>query len=119
MATANNLCNFRCPLKIEHKMRYALLLIVLLAGCGKDDTPTPAMKHRDRLLAAKRIENHPIQPRVYEIGGNQLIAFAVSTADSDGYIDERKCFVWRDYEFKTSTMSCGSPDPVVGPEVNQ
>jgi hypothetical protein len=40
---------------------------------------------------------------------------AVPVADSGHFVDLQRCFIFRDLEFKQSTMSCGQqPDVVLG-----
>jgi hypothetical protein len=39
----------------------------------------------------------------------------VPIKDSQGFLDSMRCFIWRDVEFKTATMSCGAqPEVLLG-----
>ena len=55
----------------------------------------------------------PPVPRTYTIQGNQLQVIEVPVADSSGFVDQQRCFIYRDAEFKTSSISCESRPEVV------
>jgi hypothetical protein len=97
-------------------MRLSPLLLLLLIGCSKPE-PDRKEKMHARIEAAKQVESKTPEPRTYTINGHQLVVVDLSSADSEGYIDEHKCFIWRDVEFRTATMSCSHPDAISGPDI--
>ena len=86
-------------------MRYLVLTLALI-GCTQEQPKANALK-RERIEAAKAIAEKPPQPRTYMIQGNQLVVVEVASADR-GFVDMQKCYIWRDQEYKTSSISCPS-----------
>lgn len=96
---------------------WLLAIPALLAGCADDDINTVAARkaHADKRQAKAEatLSKTPV-PRTYSLQGNQLQVVEVPVADSSGFVDQQRCFVWRDQEFKSVTMSCGQqPDVLV------
>lgn len=53
-------------------------------------------------------------PRSYRFDGSELKVIEVPVKDGSGFVDMQRCFVWRDAEFKSATLSCGQmPDVLV------
>ena len=59
-----------------------------------------------KALAQEGLAKTPT-PRTYRIDGNELKVIDVPVLDSTGLLDVQRCFVWRDQEFRSSTLSCG------------
>lgn len=101
-------------------LKFMAVLPLLLLGCS-DDVPKPAKTSRvDRQAKAElQLSKTPL-PRTYIIQGSQLQVLNVPVADSRGYVEMQRCYVWRDVEFKTASMQCPSesndaPPPSGGP----
>jgi hypothetical protein len=85
------------------------LIAVLLAGCsGEPSKPVRPYKTlaERKALAQEGLAKTPT-PRTYRIDGNELKVIDVPVLDSTGLLDVQRCFVWRDQEFRSSTLSCG------------
>lgn len=68
-----------------------------------------------RMEAADAILSKTPVPRSYRIDGNELKVIDVPIKDGSGYLDNQRCFVWRDAEFKSATLSCGQMPEIVLP----
>lgn len=99
-----------------HKI-WLIAAAALLSGCADDDTNAAAarkaMAEKRQAKAEAALSKTPV-PRTYPVGQNQLQVIEVPVADGSGFVDVQRCFVWRDQEFKTATMSCGQqPDVLI------
>lgn len=93
-------------------LRLTLVLsLVALQGCGEAPAAGSRRTPKDRQDAAEvKLSRTPV-PRSYRFDGNELKVIEVPVKDSDGFVDMQRCFVWRDQEFKSATLSCGQqPD---------
>lgn len=45
--------------------------------------------------------------------GGELLVIEVPVKDITGEVDTQRCYVWRDHEFRTSTISCGQQPDVL------
>lgn len=94
-------------------MRLALLVCVLLMGCSAE-ADKPRVARIDRKAAAELAVAKTPVPRTYRMDGNELKVIEVPVKDSSGFLDMHRCFVWRDQEFRTATLSCGQePMPLL------
>ena len=92
----------------------ALGFVFLLSGCFGEVGQAPRLTQAARLAHADVELAKPPVPRVYAIQGNQLQVIDVPVRDTSGFVDQQRCFVYRDAEFKTTSLSCESrPDVVV------
>ena len=99
-----------------HKI-WLIAAAALLSGCADDDINTAAARkaHQDKRQAKAdaALSKTPV-PRTYSMQGNQLQVVEVPVADKYGYVESKRCFIFRDQEFKQSTMSCGQqPDVLI------
>lgn len=99
-----------------HKI-WLIAVAALLAGCADDDINTAAARkahtEKRQAKAEAALSKTPV-PRTYPVGQNQLQVVDVPVADSSGFVDIQRCFIFRDQEFKQSTMSCGQqPDVLI------
>ena len=85
-----------------------LLVAVGLAGCG-DPAPSAASARaaQRQERAEKALSTTPV-PRSYRIDGNELKVIEVPVKDGSGFVDSNRCYIWRDQEFKTASISCES-----------
>jgi hypothetical protein len=96
-------------------MYWVLLTVALLAGCVDAPAGSPKRSTQDRREAAEAAFAKTPEPRSYRFDGNELKIIDVPVKDSSGFIDSQRCFVWRDAEFRSATMSCGQmPDVLLG-----
>jgi hypothetical protein len=85
-----------------------------LLGCS-DAPASPKRSAQDRREAAEAAFAKTPEPRTYRFDGNELKIIDVPVKDSSGFIDSQRCFVWRDAEFRSATMSCGQmPEVLLG-----
>ena len=96
-----------------HK-RLILLSALVLIGC-RGDAPAdkPRMSKKERAEAAELALSRTPDVRTYRIDGNELKVFEVPVKDSSNFVDVQRCFVWRDAEYRTSTISCGQQPDVL------
>ena len=85
------------------------LLAVFLFGCSQE--PAKPMKtRRERLAEAEAKIAVTPTPRSYRLDGNELKVIDVPVMGLTD-IETQRCFVWRDVEFRTASISCGQmPD---------
>lgn len=88
------------------------LAALLLVGCADDAPPVARKTPADRKAKADAALAKTPVPRTYTMNGNQLLVIDVPVADSSGFVESQRCFVYRDAEFKTSTMSCPQPPAI-------
>jgi hypothetical protein len=48
----------------------------------------------------------PITPRTVQVGQHQLLVIDVPSVELGIFIENQRCYVWRDAEFRVSSMSC-------------
>lgn len=83
-----------------------LVICLLLAGCfSEPEKPSAGVRKERQAKAAVTLGKTPV-PRTYRYGNGELQVFEVPSADRLGYVEHQRCFVWRDTEFKSSTISC-------------
>ena len=64
----------------------------------------------DRAAAATKADR-PLTPRVISVGVHQMLVVDVpSVAPFGATLEARRCFVWRDAEFKVASMACDKQD---------
>lgn len=99
-------------------MRALLSLVLLtLAACdgGQADADRVATAKSERRAARSeaaeaRLAKPPV-PRTYSYPDGDLRVLEVPVKDGSGFVDVQRCFVWRDHEYRTATLSCGQmPD---------
>jgi hypothetical protein len=97
-------------------MRWMVLLLILVACTAEQDKPR--VKRADRKASAEIAVSRTPVPRTYRIDGSELKVLDVPVMDSGGFVDMHRCFLWRDAEFKTATLSCSQDaEPVLsGPD---
>jgi len=93
-----------------------LLIALLLAGCSGGEPAKPVRTKAQRLQDAELALSKTPVPRVYRMGGNELQVVEFPVADPGGWVERQRCFVWRDAEFRTASISCGqAPELVLTP----
>ena len=88
-------------------------LVLVLSGCGGEKIAQPRLTTAARLAHAETQLAKPPVPRTYTIQGNQIQVVELPVADTSGFVDQQRCFIYRDVEFKTSSISCESRPEVV------
>ena len=90
-----------------------LLMVVFVAGCS-DAAPKLEAKAAERQARAEAALSKAPVPRTYAVGANQLQVIDVPVSDGQKFVDTQRCFIYRDQEFKSSSISCGQqPDVLV------
>lgn len=85
-----------------------LLVAVGLAGCGDPAPPTTSARAAQRQERAEKALSTTPVPRSYRFDGNELKVIEVPVKDGSGFVDSNRCYIWRDQEFKTASISCES-----------
>lgn len=85
------------------------LLTVSLAGCFSEPSkPSAGVRAERKAAAAAEVAKTPI-PRVYRYTDGELRILDVPTASKNGFLESNRCFIWRDMELKTASLSCPGP----------
>jgi len=98
---------------------FALIGVVLLAlygathiyqaNFGADRPSIKAQEHRaDRQRAAAAVLSAGPTYDVHNLPGGQLISVDIPLRAERGWVERTGCVIWRDAEYKTSTISCPS-----------
>ena len=105
-------------------MKIVLVLIACigLAACYNNKSTAEESKVA-RELEQKKVKQEanvalaiskPLSPRMLQAGAHQLVVLDVpsvgvgSSVTMGWWIEKQRCYVWRDAEFKTATISCPS-----------
>lgn len=85
----------------------ALLACVVLVACDKKPTAQEARQQR-AIQDAQRVAaiNKPLAPRVLQAGTHELVVVEVPSATHKTLVSKQLCYVWRDAEFRTASISC-------------
>ena len=95
---------------------WSLVIPLAIMGCkgeAVDAAATSKARNDKRVAKAEVALGKTPVPRTYTIQGNQLQVIEVPVADTSGFVDQQRCFIYRDAEFKTSSISCESRPEVV------
>jgi hypothetical protein len=90
-----------------------LTLVLALAACSDAPAGKVTTKRQDRQAAAEAALAKTPEPRSYRFDGNELKIIDVPVKDASGFLDLARCFVWRDAEFRTASLSCGTRPDVI------
>jgi hypothetical protein len=89
-----------------------LLLVPLLAGCLAEGANT---SREDRIRAVEEMMGQTPRPRTFRYADGELRVLEVPMGGAQGVMQMKHCFIWRDTEFKTSSISCDMPGPALKP----
>lgn len=95
-------------------MRSLLCLVVLLSGC--DVSQEKQARAQRKVERQERAEVHAAQPpviRTHDTTEGQLLVLDVPVA-TDGIRERQKCFVWRDAQARSASLTCPTRDVYVG-----
>ena len=93
----------------------AIVALVLLSACSGDQkVATTAEKKVARAAKVQQALSLPATQTIHHINGNQLIVIDFPVRMANDFADMKRCFVWRDEEFKTSSISCEQEDTSSG-----
>lgn len=88
-----------------------LASLLLLAACSPEP-PRPAADRAARAAQADAALAKTPVPRTYHIDGHELLVIDVPSRDGLR-VETQRCFLWRDAEFKTATMTCPNEPELV------
>lgn len=89
-----------------------LTLTVLLGGCFSDAKPVRNVRKERAEKTDAAMAKTPV-PRTYRYPDGEMRVFEVPVKDPVGGLEYQRCYVWKDQEFKTSTISCGQMPEIV------
>lgn len=103
-------------LKQWHVMAAAVLVLGAMASLvrggdeagARPEAQPSALDRSVAIQAARARVDLPIVPRVLQVGGNQVQVIDIPSMVSPrtALVATRRCYVWRDLEFKTSSITC-------------
>lgn len=91
-------------------LRLALALSFILAGCNNSVTDKPIKTRQQRTADTEaRLNNGPTQ-RTYKVAGGEFKVLDAPVSGFGGFtVRTQQCFVWRDAEYRTASLSCPHP----------
>lgn len=95
-------------------MKIVLILVacVCLPGCDRQPTAEEVkLRKAEREAKVSGAINRSLSPRVLQAGVHQLVVLDVPFAETRTQVAMERCYVWRDSEFKTATISCPGGEP--------
>jgi hypothetical protein len=85
------------------------LFALLLVGCSQAAERSVRSERRAANIAAVRAEIGKTPPtRRYRYDSGEMLVWDVPFDDGTGILEANRCILWRDAEFKTSSLSCVS-----------
>jgi hypothetical protein len=90
-----------------------MVALSLLIGCSDPpDTKSTQDRRIDRVKKAEAKLTQPPQVRTHTLASGQLLVVEVPVSDITGFVEGQRCFVWRDTELRTASISCPQPPEV-------
>lgn len=84
-----------------------LIACAVFAACDSKPTTQESKQQRATRVANIAVTvNKPLMPRVLQAGAHELVVLDVPSAQGTTLVERQRCYVWRDAEFKTATISC-------------
>ena len=80
-----------------------------LVACDRDSEKRQVARTAERLKSEERAKATvaaPITPRTLQVGQHQVLVIDVPSVQFGTFIENQRCYVWRDAEFRVSSMSC-------------
>lgn len=86
----------------------AALLAVSLAACGPVEatSDTPALKRAARVQQAQEMAAQPPKVTHHTLEHGELLVIETNVVAPGGFSDSQRCFLWRDKELGTASLSC-------------
>lgn len=81
---------------------HPLILLLALAACSDSERP---VAHARAKNIAPAFTQEPVVQR-YKIDGNDLLVIDIPSKNPAGFAESQRCFVWRDTQFNSATMTC-------------
>jgi hypothetical protein len=85
---------------------------LVVGGCadrGSEDRRAVEASARAQMEANTKAAA-PLLPRILRAGDHQVVVVEVPSVMLGTMIERQRCFVWRDAEFKTASISCPNDD---------
>lgn len=98
-------------------LRLLLPVALVLAGCGRasgEDTSQADRAHR-----AKEAAEQPPAVNRFTMEHGEFIVMRVPMLISRTLVDWQTCYVWRDAEYRTSSMQCPADGGMEPPDIHQ
>lgn len=90
-----------------------VLALAILPGCSEPvDKQSNQERRIERVKKAEVKLAKPAQVRTHNLAAGQLLVVEVPVSDTSGFVDGQRCFVWRDTELRTASISCPQPPEV-------
>jgi hypothetical protein len=114
-------------LKRSHVIAGTVLALLALASLvrggetgARPEAAQPPLERSVAAAAARARADLPINPRILKVGANQVQVIDIPSMVSpkSALVETRRCYVWRDLEFRTASVTCpedGEMLPAAGP----
>jgi hypothetical protein len=100
----------------------ALVVVALVVAASRGHelppaeaaTPDVAEARSAAIQAARTRINLPLTPRILQVGANQVLVLDIPSLASPraALVDTQRCYIWRDLELKTSSLSCPQSEEI-------
>jgi hypothetical protein len=93
-------------------MPYRIILIaaaLAVAGCSNASGDKPVKTRQQRMAETEAMLNKGPSTRTHKVDGGELRVIETPVSEFPGIVETQRCFVWRDTEFKTASISCPQP----------
>ena len=84
------------------------LIVLVLQGCSDAPADVPRRSKEERRQDAIRLAQQPPSQTSHRLRSGELIVLDVPVVVAPGVADVQKCFVFRDAEYQSSSISCPS-----------
>ena len=87
----------------------AMTALACLVACDRDSEKRQAAQTAEWLKSEARAKakvSAPITPRTLQVGPHEVLVIDVPSVEFGTLVENQRCYVWRDAEFRVSSMSC-------------
>jgi hypothetical protein len=85
-----------------------IVMLALLAGCERADALAPKERMADRVQRSQEFAAQSPKVTHHATSAGELIVIEVPIALPHGLTDTQHCYVWRDTELRSASMTCPS-----------
>jgi hypothetical protein len=83
-----------------------VISLAFLLGCT-DDKPKGRLNPDPKRIAVMELQlSQAPKTRSYKVGAHELMVVDLPVQSGRVFVERQRCFVWRDSEFRTASMSC-------------
>ena len=87
--------------------------LAVLPGCSDSpDKQSNQERRADRIKKAEAKLAQSPHVRTHTLTNGQLLVLEVPVSDISGLVEGQRCFIWRDTELRTASISCPQPPAI-------